>query len=193
MGRVPYLSNYPSLVLRLLQNNNSVRSIKPGTGVVIRVLELDPAMSPPVRCKKMPVDGATETTALDLTSLSKVILLLAVFATAVPALRRQWQTDPAGFLKSAKVFAGFLVYSAIGIVILLALVPDPTPPGSRHTVLVFALIAFLLGWIFLGALWLARLMPRYQHLSAWVDNRFGPVDLTLIATIGLGLLVRFFA
>lgn len=130
---------------------------------------------------------------MDLSGLSKVVLFLAVFAAAIPALRRQWQTDRAGFLKSAKVFSGFLVFSAVGIAILLALVPEPAPPGSRHNMLVFALIACLLGWIFLGALWLARLMPRYQNVPAWVDHRFGPLELTLIATIALALLVRFLA
>jgi hypothetical protein len=36
-------------------------------------------------------------------------------------------------------------------------------------------------------------MPRYQNVPAWVDHRFGPLELTLIATIALALLVRFLA
>jgi hypothetical protein len=130
---------------------------------------------------------------LDLAGLSKIVLFLAVVVATIPALRRQWRNDRAGFIQSVKAFAAFLLYCAIGIAILLALVPEPQPPGARREVLIFALIAFLLGWIFLGALWLARLAPRYQDVPAWVDHRFGPVDLALIATIAVSLLVRALA
>jgi hypothetical protein len=123
-------------------------------------------------------------------ALSKVVLFIAIFAATIPALRRQWRQDRAGFIKTVKVFFGFLLFCAFGMGILLALVPEPSPPGEESDVVIFSLIGFILGWIFLGALWLARIVPRYQDVPAWIDRRYGPVELSLIAIIVVSLLVR---
>ncbi len=124
-----------------------------------------------------------------LSDLAKVLLLVAGFVGSYSALRQQWREDRPGFIKSIWALLGYAAYCGIGIAIMIWIVPAPSPARDRGGLDVAALMGFIIGWIFLGALWLARLAPRYQALQRWVDRRWGAIDLTLIAVIVVGFAV----
>lgn len=123
---------------------------------------------------------------MDYTALSKIVLFLAVAVAAIPAMRRQWLNDPRGFWKTLKLVGALLVFSLVGVALMIALVPEA--PGNATGIATLALIGFILSWIFLGSLWLARHAPRYNALPRWVDHRFGPVETTLITVCALSAL-----
>lgn len=41
----------------------------------------------------------------------------------------------------------------------------------------------MVAWIFYGALWLTRLVPRYRDLPRWIDRRWSWLDYAFIAII----------
>jgi len=123
---------------------------------------------------------------VDYTALSKIVLFLAFGAASIAGMRRQWINDPPGFRKTLKLVAALLVFSLAGVAPMIALVPEP--PGNASGIATLALIGFILSWIFLGSLWLARHAPRYNALPRWVDHRFGPVESTLMAVCAASVL-----
>jgi hypothetical protein len=87
------------------------------------------------------------------------------------------------------MFLGYAVYCGVGIAAIVWIAPGPPAAEDGGGLKAAALVGFILAWIFLGAIWLARLAPRYEKLPRWVDNRFGPVDLALMAAMAAGLIV----
>jgi hypothetical protein len=123
----------------------------------------------------------------------KLLFYVALIAGLGPAVYRQWRNDRAGFIKTLKLMGAFALYCTVGIVLMLMIAPEPSASGNEDTAAVLSTTAFVVGWIFLGALWLTRVVPRYKEVPAWIDHRFGPVELTLWGVIAASLLVRFLA
>lgn len=115
-----------------------------------------------------------------LTGLGQVLVALTAIAAAWPAVRRQWRDDRAGAIKTFKLLAIYLIYCLAGVLLLVMFAPRE--PGT-DPIKAVPMMALILAWIFYGALWLARLVPRYRDLPAWVDRRDGAIDRTFIAII----------
>ena len=115
-----------------------------------------------------------------LTGLGQVVVVISAIVSAWPAVRRQWRDDRAGALKTLKLLAIYLVYCLAGVLLLVMFAPRE--PGT-DPIKAVPMMTLILAWIFYGALWLARLVPRDQDLPAWVDRRDGPIDRTFIAII----------
>jgi hypothetical protein len=96
-----------------------------------------------------------------------IIYALIAAAAAIPAAREQLRKAPQGFWKTLRYAAVYLVYIFFGFAILLWHLRYPRPDASGA-----AAVIFLVGWIFYGALWLTRLVPRYRDLPRWIDRRW---------------------
>ena len=113
-------------------------------------------------------------------SLITVVVFVAVLVQAIPAVRRQWRVDRAGFIKALKLVGAYALFCAAGMGISLLVLPEPGPGNEAAAGI---LTAFMLGWICYGALWLVRLVPREQPLPAWVD-RPGVIDIPVLVALG---------
>jgi uncharacterized membrane protein len=77
-------------------------------------------------------------------------------------------------------FAVYLLYVALGLVVLLLIMPRDA--GQEDKTLY--LTGFIVGWVLYGALTLTRVVPRYREPPAWL-MRFGIADVLLLGlTIG---------
>jgi disulfide bond formation protein DsbB len=130
---------------------------------------------------------------MDWPAVAKLLLFVAIIVGILPAVRQQWRQDRPGFIKTLKLMAAFALYCIAGIALMIVLAPAPSAPAEPDAVAVLAMTAFVVAWIFLGALWLARTVPRYKAVPHWIDHRFGPVELTLWGVIAASLLTRLLA
>jgi hypothetical protein len=130
---------------------------------------------------------------MDWNFLSKLLVFILLISGLAPSVHRQWRDDRAGFIKTLKLMGGFALYCAVGIGLMIALIPERPATGEPDSTAVLSTTAFGVAWIFLGALWLTRVVPRYREVPAWIDRRFGPVELALWGVIGASLLTRFLA
>ena len=53
--------------------------------------------------------------------LATLLVVVAVFVANLPALREQWRSDRAGFIKTIWLFGVYCLYIGLGIVVLLLL------------------------------------------------------------------------
>jgi hypothetical protein len=112
--------------------------------------------------------------------LGVLLVVVGVFLANLPALRKQWRTDRAGSIKTIWLFAVYLLYVALGLVVLLLIVPRE---GGQEDKALY-LTGFIVGWVLYGALALTRVVPRYREPPAWL-MRFGIADVLLLGlTIG---------
>jgi len=107
--------------------------------------------------------------------LGGFLVVVAAFVANLPALREQWRTDRAGSIKTIWMFGVYLLYIALGVVVLLLLAPRTGGEGGKALLLT----GFILGFIFYGALTLMRAVPRYREPPAWL-MRFGIADIVLL-------------
>ena len=108
-----------------------------------------------------------------------VLMMAGVIAANLPALREQWRTDRAGSIKTVELLFVYLVYCLIGGGLVIWLAARAHERGASFWAVV-ALTAGIVGWIFYGALTLARAVPRYRELPGWMA-RFGLADILLLA------------
>lgn len=119
---------------------------------------------------------------MDYVELLKVIVLLVAVVTGVLKLTAAWRSDRAGTITGLRLAALYMAYCVLGIGIAVALLDGPQPQDKA-----LALTAFLLAWIMLGVLWLARAVPRTSPLPSWIGRHYGWQDglLALSAIVGL--------
>ncbi len=113
------------------------------------------------------------------------IVVLAVLIANIPAVTQQWHDDRAGVIKTLWLAGIYLVYVALGIWLLLAVM---APVGARGPGAAFA-IGLLLAWIFYGGLTLMRAVPRYREPPRWIMH-FGIADVVLLVLL-FGCLVGY--
>lgn len=111
------------------------------------------------------------------------IVLVVSFVLTLMSLWRERATLAA----SARPIALYVLHCAIGIAIVLLLIDGPKPSDKA-----LALTAFLLAWIVLGALWLARNVPRGHALPRWMGERWGTIDY-VVAGLAAASLAAYFA
>lgn len=107
-----------------------------------------------------------------------VLMMIGVIAANFPALREQWRTDRAGSIRTIELFLVYLVYCLIGGGLVIWLATHAHESGASPWAVV-ALTVGIVGWIFYGALTLARAVPRYRELPGWMA-RFGLADVLLL-------------
>jgi hypothetical protein len=107
-----------------------------------------------------------------------LIVVLVVLVANIPAVMQQWHDDRAGVIKTLWLVVIYLVYVALGIWLLLAVL---APAGARGRGVPFA-IGLLLSWIFYGALTLMRVVPRYREPPRWLMH-FGIADIVLLGLL----------
>jgi hypothetical protein len=104
-----------------------------------------------------------------------------MMVVTLPVLREKWRTDRAGVIKSLKLTILYLLYAVAGIGFVMAgLYFNPDMNG-------LAVLAFLYSWIFYGALWLARTVPRDRGIPRWIGERFTLLDGVLVAIMAVSL------
>ena len=116
-----------------------------------------------------------------------LILVLYIVARWFPACREQYRRDRAGFWKTVRLFAVYLVFLFVNIAVMLWLVSGPAPSPARAV----AAGAFGLGAIFYAGFWLMRIVPRYRELPAWVDRYPSGIDYAFWAILAVALAVAF--
>ena len=118
-----------------------------------------------------------------------LILILGAFVGVMPAVREQYRRDRAGFWKTLRLLAIFFAYvlAGFGLVVPLLIEPQPQPEAKA-----LAITAFLVAWIFYGALWLTRVVPRYRELPAFVDKFPGLLDFGFWAVMAAALAYAIF-
>lgn len=127
-------------------------------------------------------------------AVAQLLLFAGIIVGIWPAVMRQWREDRPGFIKTLKLMGAFALFCAVGVAVMIAMIPPPPEPGAEvDSTIVLSSTSFVVGWIFLGGLWLARLVPRYKTVPAWIDRRFGIVELTLWGVIAASLVMRFLA
>jgi hypothetical protein len=115
-----------------------------------------------------------------------LILAVSVFFGVLPAVRRQYRTDPEGFWKTVRVFAYYLGFIALGIFFTLWLLSGGDRPSPQRAVAAFV---FAMSYIFYAAVWLARVVPRYKELPPWFDRFPGALDYVFWVLIGGAFLI----
>lgn len=103
-----------------------------------------------------------------------VWVILSVFAFVWQIRRDPYMTREV-VLRSLGSFVGYLLFGGMGLVITLWLVDGPQPPDRT-----IALTGFLLAWIFFGALWTMRVVPRRREPPLWLMRSWGVADLGLL-------------
>ena len=101
--------------------------------------------------------------------------MVAVFLANLPALREQWLSDRAGFIKTIWLLGLYFLYIGLGLAVLFLLRP---PPGTGEGKALL-LTGFVLGFILYGGLMLMRVVPRHREPPAWLI-RFGIADIVLL-------------
>lgn len=108
-------------------------------------------------------------------------LLIVVIGLALASVV-QAVTDPRisrDFLRRSLVaLAFYAVHTAVGIVLLIFVVPQDVAPWGLGVALV--------GWLGLGALGLIRMAPRLREPPRRL-MRFGAVDVACLAMVAVGL------
>ena len=109
------------------------------------------------------------------------ISILLMMVVTLPVLLEKWRTDRAGVIKALKLNTLFLLYAVAGIAfVIVGLDFNPDMNG-------LAVLVFMFSWIFYGALWLARTVPRDRELPRWVGHRFNVIDGVLVAIMAVSL------
>lgn len=116
------------------------------------------------------------------------ILVLSSLVGVLPAVIDQYRRDRAGFWKTVRLFGVYLAFLFANIGVTLWLLSGPTPSGARATsAAVFGIMA-----IFYAGFWLARLVPSYRELPAWVDHYPSGIDYTFWGILLVALAIALF-
>jgi hypothetical protein len=116
------------------------------------------------------------------------ILVVGVLVGILPAVVDQYRRDRAGFWKTVRLFAVYLAGLAVIIAVMLWLLSGPKPSAARA----IAAGVFGLAAIFYAGFWLARIVPRYRALPAWVDRYPSGIDHTFWAVLAGAFTVALF-
>jgi len=112
-------------------------------------------------------------------SFGEYATLIAVMVAMGIALR-QMRADPRitkSFVTKTLVnVAWYLLFSAVGIAILFALLLTAHGPHAE-----FFSIGFFVVWILIGIVWMTRTAPRLREPPAWLMKRWTGLDWVLIA------------
>jgi len=122
---------------------------------------------------------------MEIEAVLKTVSALVLVVSSVLTLVSLWR-ERAALAASAKPIAIYILHCAIGIAIVLLLVDGPKPSDKA-----LALTAFLLAWIVLGALRMARNVPRGHPLPRWMGERWGTSDTIVAAIAAVGLAAYF--
>ena len=114
-------------------------------------------------------------------------LILVVYGVArwYPACRDQYRRDRAGFWKTVRLFAVYLVFLFANIAVMVWLLSGPPPSLPRA----IAAGVFGIAAIFYAGFWLMRIVPRYRELPAWVDRYPSGIDHAFWAVLAGALVV----
>jgi hypothetical protein len=117
-----------------------------------------------------------------------LILVLSSLVGVLPAVIDQYRRDRAGFWKTARLFGVYLVFLFANLGVTLWLLSGPKPSGARAmSAGVFGIMS-----IFYAGFWLARLVPRYRELPAWVDRYPSGIDYTFWGILIVALAIALF-
>jgi hypothetical protein len=116
-----------------------------------------------------------------------LVLVLSVFVGVMPAVRDQYRRDRPGFWKTLRLLGLFFAYILAGFGLVVPLFIEPQPEAKA-----LAITTFILAWIFYGALWLTRVVPRYRELPAFVDKFPGALDYGFWAVMAAALTFAVF-
>jgi len=111
-------------------------------------------------------------------SLGTALVVIAVLIVNMPAVMQQWHEDRPGFIKTLWLAGIYVLYTAIGIWLLVGVM---APVGEKGVNVLFAL-GFMLAWIFYGGLTLMRVVPRYREPPRWLMH-FGVLDIVLLVIL----------
>jgi hypothetical protein len=111
-----------------------------------------------------------------------LVLTVGVLVASIPACRDQYRCDRAGFFKTLRVAGLYLLYVFAGIGLVLALLS-----GQPSAMTAVAATVFVVAFILYGGLWLARVVPRYRELPAFVDKFPGVLDYGFWAVMAAGI------
>jgi hypothetical protein len=126
---------------------------------------------------------------MDGEAIRNLIIVLAVLVANVPVVRRQWLEDREGAIKTIRLAVYYLVYIAVGIIVLLSSMPSQ---GGASDAKAVAGSLFMLGWVLLGVSWLIKAVPRYRPVPAWLLKPVGVLDIVALVTIAVTLPVLLF-
>ncbi len=122
---------------------------------------------------------------IEIEALLNAVSALVLLVSMVLALMSLWR-ERAALAASAKAIALYVLHCAVGLAIVLFLVDGPKPTEKA-----LALTAFLLAWIILGALWMARNVPREHALPRWMGERWGTIDYIVGGFAAIALAAYF--
>lgn len=116
------------------------------------------------------------------------VLVVSSLVGVLPAVIDQYRRDRAGFWKTARLFGVYLVFLFANIGVMLWLLSGEKPSAARAIAAgVFGIMA-----IFYAGFWLARIVPRYREVPAWVDRYPSGIDYSfwgiLIVALAIALL-----
>jgi len=116
--------------------------------------------------------------------LVKLIMPVAIIIMAVQQLRANPRVTRSFAIHTFVLLAGFFAFVALGVVIVVAMHPDPSNKPRA-----LAAVGFMLSWIAYGALWLVRFVPNHEELPRWLLRPLGIVDWPIIAVAIIALAV----
>jgi hypothetical protein len=114
-----------------------------------------------------------------------LVLAFSVLVGSLPGVIDQFRRDRAGFWKTLRLFAVYLVFLFANLAVMLWLLSGPPPSPPRA----IAAGVFGIAAIFYAGFWLTRIVPRYRELPAWVDRYPSGIDQAFWAVLAGVLIV----
>jgi hypothetical protein len=112
----------------------------------------------------------------------KLILLLTGMIGSIVELVRVYRADPVTFRVSMRWILVYAIYCGSGIGLVILSMHGPKPPQVA-----LGVTMALMSWIFYGAVWLARVVPKAEPLKPWLARVPGYPEAVLAATAAIGL------
>lgn len=116
-----------------------------------------------------------------------LVIVLGSLVGVIPGVVEQYRKDRAGFFRTLRLFAAYMLYVVAGLFVVTTQLTDA--PSGR---LAGAAIVFLIAYIFYGGLWLLRRVPRYRELPAFIDRFPGTMDYIFWAVLAATLAMALF-
>ncbi|MBL8574228.1 MAG: hypothetical protein JNM13_11175 [Hyphomicrobiaceae bacterium] len=112
----------------------------------------------------------------------KLVIGLVAAVGLIDRLRGTRRFDRRFLTEALFTFLAAFVFVMVGSALYALAAPFSHRAGLGGAL---ALLLFLVTYVGFAGLWLARMAPKSRPLPAWVGQRFGAIDVALLAPIGL--------